>query len=64
MSMFADPVYRFCPRQKVNVNLDQSEGECRDFHGCGDEACPLAKEFLQPSFRTAFSLLIPSLRED
>ena len=49
--------HAFCETHQCNVSTDQTEGQCRDAHRCGDEACPLEKELGRPRFARALEML-------
>jgi len=49
--------HAFCPTKSRPVSVDQTEGQCRDQHRCGDEACPLEKEFGRPRFSRAIEMM-------
>jgi hypothetical protein len=64
MSIPINPGYQNCKNAKRNVSLDQTEGQCRERHNCGDGPCPLASEFKQSHFLRIFALMMPGLRLD
>ena len=64
MSIPINPGYQYCKNAKRNVSLEQTEGQCRERHNCGDGACPLEPEFKQSHFSRIFALMMPGLRRD
>jgi hypothetical protein len=64
MAMFGEPPHAYCPLQNHNVSLEQTEGQCREYFGCENAACPLESRFLGKGPRWPLNLLVPgSLRE-
>ena len=61
MSFFTEKTHAFCPTHSVQVNLDQTEGQCREAHNCSDAACPLEKELGRPRFAKALDLMAASI---
>ena len=61
MSISVNPSYLQCPRVGHGVCLEQTEGQCRDQHHCGDEACPLEQELGKNQFRRALGMLSASI---
>ncbi len=55
--------YRFCEKLGRAVLIEQTEGQCRDQHNCGDFTCPLETSFSQDSIDRSLSLLAPALLE-
>jgi hypothetical protein len=53
--------HAYCPTHQTHVDLDQTEGQCRDRHNCNDEACPLEKELGQPRFAKALDMMAASI---
>ncbi len=53
--------YRYCLLAERDVSLQQTEGQCRGEHRCGDHACPLEARFIQARYPNAFALLTPFL---
>lgn len=49
MSAHLNSDYRHCTTRDRGVCIRQTEGQCRDYHHCGIEDCPLASEFGQPA---------------
>jgi hypothetical protein len=64
MSIPINPGYHYCKNAKRNVSLEQTEGQCRERHNCGDGPCPLESEFKQSHFSRIFALMMPGLRRD
>lgn len=64
MSIPINPGYHYCKNAKRNVSLEQTEGQCRERHNCGDGPCPLESEFKQSHFMRLFALMMPGLRRD
>jgi hypothetical protein len=64
MSIPINPGYQFCKNAKRNVSLEQTEGQCRERHNCGDGPCPLESELGQSRFSKALAFLMPALRRD
>lgn len=61
MSISVNPSFAHCSRKDCFVSTEQTEGKCRERHNCGDEACPLEKEFGQDRFRRALETLSASI---
>jgi hypothetical protein len=55
MSIPINPGYHYCKNIKKNVSLEQTEGQCRERHNCGDGPCPLEFEFKQSHFLRLFA---------
>lgn len=53
--------HAYCPTHNTHVNLDQTEGQCRERHNCNDDACPLEKEFDRPRFAKALEMMAASI---
>ena len=49
--------YERCPRVGHAVNVSQTEGACRDKHGCNGDRCPLESDFKSGSMGRTLSLL-------
>jgi len=64
MSIPINPGYHYCKNAKRNVSLEQTEGQCRERHNCGDGPCPLESKFEQSHFSRALAFLMPALRRD
>ena len=64
MSIPINPGYQYCKNAKRNVSLEQTEGQCRERHNCGDGPCPLEFELGQSQFSRALVFLMPVLRRD
>lgn len=60
MSISINPAYAYCKNQDWYVSLEQTEGECRDRHNCGDAACPLEAELGKKQFSRALNMLASS----
>jgi hypothetical protein len=60
MSISINPAHAYCERQDCYVSLEQTEGQCRERHGCSDAACPLEKEMGKQQFSRALNLLAAS----
>jgi len=54
--------YSYCKTAGCQVSLEQTEGQCRDEHHCGDEKCPLEGKFHGRTFAHALNLLAPGIR--
>ena len=39
------PSSEYCPLEATTVCLEQTEGQCRDAHGCERQECPLSAQF-------------------
>jgi hypothetical protein len=63
MSITVNPGYHYCEKGKRNVSLEQTEGQCRERHNCGDSPCPVEAEFTPARFPNAFSVLTPYLHD-
>ena len=63
MGISINPGYRYCEIAKRNILLEQTEGQCRERHNCGDNPCPLESELGQDRFSRALAFLIPNLRD-
>jgi hypothetical protein len=62
MSISVNPSYCYCDKAKRSVSLEQTEGECRERHGCsGDDPCPLEGELGQNRFRRALEMLAANI---
>ena len=61
MSLFAKPESAHCPKEGRSVTLNQTEGQCRDTHRCGDDPCPLECKFDQDRFAATLDMLAASL---
>ncbi|MCB1378455.1 MAG: hypothetical protein KDK89_08845 [Alphaproteobacteria bacterium] len=57
MSYSSNPAYSLCPSKGKLVSIDQTEGQCRDSHNCGDGACPLEGDFGKDRFHNALAAL-------
>ncbi len=64
MSIPINPGYQFCKNAKRNVSLEQTEGQCRERHNCGDGPCLLESELGQSRFSRALAFLMPALCRD
>ena len=64
MSIPVNPGYHYCEKAKRNVSLEQTEGQCRERHNCGDGPCPLESELGQGRFSRALAFLVPNFRHD
>ena len=62
MSISVNPSYCHCATRGIAVSLEQTEGQCRERHNCGDDPCPLEQEFGQDRYNRALNLLVPNLR--
>ena len=61
MGIPVNPGYHYCAKAERNVSLEQTEGQCRERHNCGDGVCPLEAELTPARFPNAFALLTPFL---
>ena len=61
MGTTVNPGYHYCSKVEQNVPVEQTEGQCREQHNCGDGACPLEAKFTQARFPNAFAVLAPYL---
>ena len=64
MSISINPGYHYCEKARRNVSLEQTEGQCREHHNCGDGPCPLESELGQNRFSRAVVFMMPGLRSD
>ncbi len=64
MSVPINPGYHYCKNAERSVSLEQSEGQCRARHNCGDGPCPLETEFKEGQFSKALALLMPGFSRD
>ena len=53
--------FAHCPSRDRAVNVNQSEGKCRDQNSCGDAGCPLEKQFGQNRFAAALEMMAASI---
>lgn len=57
-----DRTYCYCTQTKRSISLDQTEGQCRDEHGChGDQRCPLESQFNGGHRQNALEALVRAL---
>ena len=61
MSLFFNPPAAHCEKEGRSVRLNQTEGQCRDTHRCGDDPCPLECRFAEGRFGAALEMLAASL---
>ena len=64
MNIPVNPGYHYCEKAKRNVSLEQTEGQCRERHNCGDGPCPLESELGQSRFSRVLAFLVPNFRHD
>jgi hypothetical protein len=64
VSISVNPSYCRCSRHNINVSLEQTEGECRETHDCGDGDCPLEGQFGQNNYTRALRFLMPTLASE
>ena len=61
MKISPDKSHAYCDCKSCYVRLDQTEGECRDEHLCGDNACPLESALGKAKSGSAFDLMANSI---
>lgn len=61
MSIPINPGYKYCNNAKRNVSLEQTEGQCRERHNCGEGPCPLVSDLGQGRFSKTLAFLMPGL---
>jgi hypothetical protein len=62
MSISFNSSYIHCSKAGCGVSLEQTEGQCRQKHNCGEDRCPLEGQFGQPTFARALEHILPGFQ--